>query len=141
VKRSHAIGLAALLVLLLGLWAARGSFGPRDREAGPDEPGDDVVARAMSQAPPVVDSTAIKMRWHDEVRGIEIDALNPEQHELFVRHANAGLCSCGFTLAGCKANDMTCEECGARLTALRDSILAGQLKTAKGIRARPEHGS
>jgi len=137
-KRSHAVGLVALAALALGLWAARGSFAPR---GGPPaaEPDDDVVARAMAGVTAPVDSAEIKSRWHDEVRGVDLEGLDAAQLELLVRFANARgcTCGCGYTLAGCKASDMSCEESGARLEALRDSIRAGQLRSATGIRERP----
>lgn len=86
-----------------------------------------------------VDSTAIKHRWLDEVRGVEIASLDPDQRALFVRFANARecTCGCGYTLAGCKASDMTCEVSGAALEALRDSIRTGKIVVARGIRERP----
>jgi len=142
-KRSLAIGLAALAVLALGLWAARGSFGPRGGPSSPPggaESGDDIVARAMEGVVAPVDSAEIKSRWQDEVRGVDLEGLDAAQLELLVRFANARgcTCGCGYTLAGCKASDMSCEESGARLEALRDSIRAGQVRSARGIRARPE---
>ena len=146
VKPSQIVALLAGLALALGVWAASRQSRPR---AGPDAgagapgkagSGDDVVAQAMRDVPGVVDSTAIKTRWHDEVRGIDLEALDATQLELLVRFANARMCTCGcgYTLAGCKASDMSCEESGARLTALRDSILAGQVRAAKGLRTRPD---
>ena len=90
-------------------------------------------------APAVVDSAELKTRWHDEVRGVDLAGLDGARRELFVRYANAGMCTCGcgYTLAGCKASDMSCEISGARLEALRDSIGAGWIRDAKGIRERP----
>ena len=139
-KPSQIVALLAGLALALGVWAATRQARP---PAGPDagvEPSDDVVAQAMRGVPAAVDSTAIKTRWHDEVRGIDLEALDAAQLELLVRFANARMCTCGcgYTLAGCKASDMSCEESGARLTALRDSILAGQVRGAKGLRVRPD---
>lgn len=86
-----------------------------------------------------VDSTAIKHRWVDEVRGVDVAALDPDQRVLFVRLANARecTCGCGYTLAGCKASDMTCEVSGAALEALRDSVITGKIVVARGIRERP----
>lgn len=88
---------------------------------------------------PAPDSTAIKNAWHDEVQGIDATLLTPKQHELFVRLANAERCTCGcgYTLAGCLASDMTCEISGASAAALLDSIRAGRITHARGVRERP----
>ena len=146
VKPSHFIALAAVAALGLGVWAASTRFRPPARPAAPvsgaatlPDPGADVVARAMEGVAAPVDSAEIKSRWHDEVRGVEIADLDPAQRELFVRYANAGRCTCGcgYTLAGCKASDMSCEESGARLETMLDSIRTGKLRSAKGIRERP----
>ena len=146
-NRSLLIGLAALIVLALGLGVAFRQFGPK-REAAPapaptamapntEEPGPGVVEEAMRSAP--VDSAEIKSRWQDEVRGIDVSGLDAKQQELFVRFANAEhcTCGCGYTLAGCKASDMSCEVSGGMLEALRDSIHSGKVRSARGIRARP----
>ena len=138
--------MAAVAALALGLWAASRQFRPPAQPAAPvpggatpGDPGADVVARAMQGIPTAVDSAEIKSRWQDEVRGVEIADLDPAQRELFVRYANAGRCTCGcgYTLAGCKASDMSCEESGARLEAMLDSIRTGKLRSTKGIRERP----
>jgi hypothetical protein len=91
---------------------------------------------------PAIDSTAIKQRWVNEVRGVDVSMLDPDMRTLFVRFANARQCTCGcgYTLAGCKASDMTCEVSGAALEALRDSIRLGRIVTARGIRERPRAG-
>ena len=107
-----------------------------------------MIGEALRQTPPVqeaqtpIDSTAFKQRWLDEVRGIDLTGLDAAQRERFLRFANAGRCTCGcgYTLAACRASDMTCEVSGARLEALRDSIRAGQLTRMRGIRARPPTG-
>ncbi len=133
-KRTQAIALAALLALGLGVWAAMVGFRGRARPADPD-----VVTRAMEAIPAPVDSAEIKSRWQEEVRGVDLAGLDGAQRELFVRFANAGSCTCGcgYTLAGCKASDMSCEVSGERLHALLDSIRAGHIRDAAGIRARP----
>lgn len=141
-KTSHLIAFAAVVALALGLWAASGRFRPlggRPATVPDGDPGADVVARAMEGVPAAVDSAEIKARWQDEVRGVELAGLDRAQRELFVRFANAGMCTCGcgYTLAGCKASDMSCEVSGARLEALLDSIRAGRIRSAKGIRERP----
>ena len=146
-NRTLVIGLAALLVLALGVGVALRQFGPR-RAAEPaatavapipEEPGPGVVEEAMRSAP--LDSTEIKSRWQDEVRGVDVSGLDVKQQELFLRFANAEhcTCGCGYTLAGCKASDMSCEVSGGMLEALRDSIRSGKVRSARGIRARPPH--
>ena len=144
-NRSLLIGLAALIALALGVGFAFRQFGPRREPAPapaavapvPGEPGPGVVEEAMRSAP--LDSAEIKSRWQDEVRGIDVSGLDAKQQELFVRFANAEhcTCGCGYTLAGCKASDMSCEVSGGMLEALRDSIRTGKVRSARGIRARP----
>lgn len=145
-KPSHFIAVAAIVVLALGLWVAAGQFRPSGDSTAPApgdaslaDPGTGVVERAMQGVPVVVDSAEIKARWQDEVRGVELDGLDEAQRELFVRFANAGMCTCGcgYTLAGCKASDMSCEASGARLDVMLDSIRTGKIRSAKGIRERP----
>jgi hypothetical protein len=152
--RSHWIALVALVVLAAGLGTAvwqwrppRESAVPRSTAGSPPgaEPGERVIEEALRQAPPVqgpqtpIDSTAFKQRWLDEVRGVDLAGLDSTRRVLFVRFANAGRCTCGcgYTLAACRASDMTCEVSGARLEALLDSIRAGHITRARGIRARP----
>jgi hypothetical protein len=105
---------------------------------------DQALGRTPSaQGPhPPLDSTAFKERWLDEVRGVDLAGLDSTQRDRFVRFANAGRCTCGcgYTLAACRASDMTCEVSGARLAALLDSIRAGHLTRTRGIRSRPRPG-
>ncbi|HKQ58427.1 MAG TPA: hypothetical protein VJY35_11220 [Candidatus Eisenbacteria bacterium] len=100
-----------------------------------------VIGQALEHAPPV-DSTEYKQRWIDEVRNVDLAGLDARRVEIFIRHANAQQCTCGcgYTLAGCRASDMTCDVSGARLEALRDSVRAGHITSARGIRARPRSG-
>ena len=152
--RAHWVALVALVLLAGGIvvavWQSRPARAPAFPQGaarpapGPD-PGEDVIGQAMRQVPPVkdaqtpIDSTAYKQRWLDEVRGIDVAGLSPAKLELFLRFANAGRCTCGcgFTLAGCRASDMTCDVSGPRLEALLDSIRLGRITSARGIRARP----
>ncbi|MEO5617257.1 MAG: hypothetical protein ABIS67_05770 [Candidatus Eisenbacteria bacterium] len=145
-KPSHFVALAAVLALALGLWAAAGQFRPRGKpaeshsDAAPlADPSADMVTRAMQGVAAVPDSAEIKARWQNEVRGVELAGLDDAQREMFVRFANAGRCTCGcgYTLAGCKASDMSCEVSGNRLEALLDSIRTGKIRSAKGLRERP----
>ena len=144
-NRSLVIGLAAVIVLALGIGVAMRQFAPkRDTVpppgppvAVPAEPGPGVVEEAMRSAP--LDSAEIKPRWQDEVRGVDVSGLDAKETDLFLRFANAEhcTCGCGYTLAGCKASDMSCEVSGGMLEALRDSIRSGKVRSARGIRARP----
>jgi hypothetical protein len=102
---------------------------------------DRLISRALGQVPPIVpDSTEIKTGWRDEVRGIDLAVFTPTQRELFVRYANAEpcTCGCGFTLAACRENDLTCPVSLPRVEGLRDSVLAGHITSARGLRERPQ---
>ena len=147
---SRLIGILVALALVLGLWAAFRTFPRRPAQAPAPapaptaaelaDPGSDVVARAMNEAPAVPeDSSAIKNRWYEEVRGADLGGLDAGQREIFLRFANAERCTCGcgYTLAGCKASDMSCEVSGGMIDALLDSIRAGRIRVARGVRARP----
>jgi hypothetical protein len=104
-----------------------------------DDPGatDRLVSRALAQIPP--DSTEIKTGWRDEVRGIDLGVFATKQREVFLRMANAEACTCGcgFTLAACRENDLTCPVSLPRVEALRDSVLAGHIRSVAGLRQRP----
>jgi hypothetical protein len=146
--RIHWVAIVAIAVLLAGIAIAwRQSQVPRVPDASSaapgalEEPSGPVVERALEQAAaaPPIDSTAYKQRWIDEVRGADLGGLNHRQQELFLRFANAEQCTCGcgYTLAGCRASDMTCDVSGPRIAALLDSVRAGQVASARGIRTRP----
>ena len=100
-----------------------------------------ITDRSIDQALAVagLDSIAYKSRWLDDVRGIDDSKLTDKQKEIFVRFANAERCTCGcgYTLAGCKASDMTCEVSGASLAALLDSVQTRRITSARGIRSKP----
>jgi len=108
-----------------------------DTAGGDSAAADRLVARALAQPGPI-DSTALKTGWRDDVRGIDLAAFTPKQRELFVRYANAEpcTCGCGFTLAACRAYDLTCPVSLPRVEALRDSVLAGLVTSAAGLRER-----
>ncbi|NOT35672.1 MAG: hypothetical protein HOP12_16145 [Candidatus Eisenbacteria bacterium] len=98
----------------------------------------DVVERALESVAPL-DSAALRARWVDEVKGLEVAMLTAPQHELLIRFANARACTCGcgFTLAGCRTYDPSCEISSPLVEALRDSIARGFLTHARGLRPRP----
>jgi hypothetical protein len=126
--------------------AARGAGGSAGTLSAADSAGSDAdieraLALARASAPPP-DSTAIKNAWHDEVRGVDLAGLNEAQRALLLRFANAERCTCGcgYTLAGCLASDMTCEISRGNVAALLDSIRAGHITSARGMRKRPSTG-
>ena len=134
----------AIAVLVLGVALAyQQSRVPRGPVPGapPEEPEGPVVEQALRQAAPT-DSTAYKQRWIDEVRGVDLAGLDTTRIELFLRFANAQQCTCGcgYTLAGCRESDMTCGVSGPRIQALLDSVRAGQIVHARGVRARRAGG-
>jgi hypothetical protein len=98
-----------------------------------------VIDRALAQIPALVDSAELKSRWQDEVRGVDVAALDPARREIFLRAANAQRCTCGcgFTLAACRAYDLTCPVSLPRVESLFDSVRAGRIKSAEGLRERP----
>jgi hypothetical protein len=143
------VATLALVVLLVGVGIAwRQSRVPRltGSSSAPGvtgtEPSGTVVEQALRQATPpdaAFDSTAFKQRWIDEVRGADLSGLDTAQREIFLRFANAEQCTCGcgYTLAGCRASDMTCDVSGPRIAALLDSVRDGSITSARGVRARP----
>lgn len=140
----RAVVLVALIVLAAGLavWlsAARP---PAPKAVTPGvsaEPDSGVIARALQNAEP--DSAAIKSRWIDELNGMDLSRLTPEKRTLFLRYANSERCTCGcgYTLAGCRQSDMDCNISGPHLAALLDSVRAGRIRSAAGLRQPPSRG-
>ena len=142
--RASWIALVAIAALVAGIAIAWQQARP-PRPAGPaalvDEPTEQAIDQALQQTAPI-DSAAFKQRWVDDVRGVDVSDLDAPRLELFLRRANAEQCTCGcgYTLAGCRASDMTCEVSGGRIQALLDSVRAGHITSARGIRARPRDG-
>ena len=152
-NRTLVIGLLALVVVIAGAFVAMRPFLKRSAPSKPpapptaeelNHPDSDVVARAMAGVPlaAVVDSSAFKSRWLDPVRGMDLTSLSATQREIFLRFANSEYCTCGcgYTLAGCRESDMSCEISGPRLDALMDSVRTGKIRSARGVRARPSGG-
>ena len=143
--RARWIALVAFAALVAGIgiaWQQSRPVRPVEPPVPGGQAGDRVIEQALEEAAPPIDSTAFKQRWLDEVRGADVSGLDARRLELFIRHANAGQCTCGcgYTLAGCRASDMTCDVSGGRIQALLDSIRAGHISSARGIRARPRDG-
>ena len=146
------VGLVVVVAVAGALWtvARLGAPTPKDMRApaldvGPDtltDAGDDVIEQALRQIPDA-DSSLIKSRWTEEIGGVDLSALSPDQLELVVRHANARRCTCGcgYTLAACRTYDPTCPKSGPIVEALRDSVLAGRIRDANGLRERPKRSA
>jgi hypothetical protein len=105
--------------------------------ATPDAPAGS-VQRALENAEP--DSSEIKIRWVEDVPGIDLAALTEPRREVFVRFVNARSCTCGcgYTLGACRNFDPTCEVSGPLVEALFDSVKAGRIeRVPAGLRERP----
>jgi len=141
------VGIVAAIIVLGALWSVtRQATRPPVPPLPPpstvpdtlESDGETLISRALGQIPE--DSTAIKMRWMDEIANVDLGGLSGDRLERFVRHANARRCTCGcgYTLAACRAYDPTCPVSGPILESLRDSILTGRVRNANGLRKRPE---
>lgn len=141
--RAPWIALAAFVALAFGLAIAwQQSRPPQPIPPIPlEEPTGAAIDEALRHVTPI-DSTAFKQRWLDEVRGVDVSDLGAGGRELFVGLANTEQCTCGcgYTLAGCRASDMTCEMSSGRVQALHDSIRAGHITRGRGTRKRPRDG-
>ena len=136
-------GLAALAgaVLLAGVlfaaWQWRNPGRPAEPPPSPADPvGEDVIRHALSQAGL---ESAEKSRWVDQVPGVELSELPPDDAERFLRFANAQRCTCdcGYTLAACRNFDSDCDVSLPRARALFDSVRRGLAGSARGLRERP----
>jgi hypothetical protein len=141
-RASHVIGGVAVVALLAGFAALavqwrRPAYDPLPAAVDTSEA---VVDEALGQIP--VDSTALKSEWRDDVAGIDVSGLDDEELARFVRFANAERCTCGcgYTLAACRVYDLTCPVSGPILDKLRDSVAAGLIRSAAGLRERPRPG-
>jgi hypothetical protein len=136
--RARWIALLAIAALIAGLataaWLARPVRSPGDGGA-PEGVFDPAASRESAAA----DSAEIRSRWVDEVPGFDLAGLDGARREIFVRFANAQRCTCGcgYTLAACRVYDATCEVSAPRVQALLDSVRAGHITSAEGIRERP----
>ena len=135
------ISILAALGLVAGLSAAWWYTRPPRRTPLPSASRttmpDDEIHTGLARAG--ADSAAIKLRWVDEIPDFDVSGLDPTKHEIFVRFANAERCTCGcgYTLAACRVYDATCEVSAPHVRALLDSVRAGRIWKAAGIRRRP----
>jgi hypothetical protein len=137
--------IAALAVVVLAAGLAIGFrqafvYRPRPQPplaTTPADTSETVIDEALDLIP--VDSTAFKSRWIDDVAELDLTVLSLEQHEIFLRFANAESCTCGcgYTLATCRINDPECPFSLPRLEALLDSVRTGKIRSADGLRERP----
>ena len=141
------IGFAAVAALIAGITVLYRPWPPERRPAGGALPrsadtSDAVVEQALGQIPVPVDSVALKSRWMDEVKGVDVAALDAGQRQIFLRFANAERCTCGcgYTLAACRTYDLTCPVSLPRVEKLRDSVRVGWIRSASGLRERPSAG-
>jgi hypothetical protein len=142
-ERGRVPWIAALVLLALaaGLGAAIAHWRVPRAHAPPEpaavDTSGDVVGRALEQA---ADSAAIRARWVDEINGLDLTGLDTAKREVFIRFANAERCTCGcgYTLAGCRAYDPTCEVSLPIVEALLDSVRRGLVRDTRGIRPRPK---
>lgn len=97
-------------------------------------PDDDVHRRALAHDPQ-------KSEWVDTIPGVDVSALSQQQLDAFLSSANTQRCTCGcgYTLAGCRVYDSSCQKSAKRVTALLDSVKTGRFRDAKGLRTRPAH--
>lgn len=134
--------LAAGLAVWASQWRRAQSAATPAPPAPPaiEEPADDVVARALALAG---DSTALKRQWVDDIRGVELGDLDPARRALAIRFANARSCTCGcgFTIAGCRSYDPTCEVSLPIAAALVDSVRRGTLRATPALREKPAPGA
>jgi hypothetical protein len=127
-----------LLVLAVGIglawrqWqAARSAGAPLDAEDDPL-----VTDTVVEQALGATSDSVLKTLWKDEVQGVDVTHLSEVQRTLFVKLANAQRCTCGcgYTLAGCRTYDPTCEVSLPRVEALLDSVRRGLVRDGRDTR-------
>jgi hypothetical protein len=143
------IAILASVLLLAGIaaavWSRRAAertqapqVSVSDREPTPegeaDIPDDETHRKALA-------SDKEKSKWVAVVPQLDVSGLSQKQLDLFLSAANTQRCTCGcgYTLAGCRVYDSSCEKSGPRVAALLDSVRAGQIRSAAGLRTAPAH--
>lgn len=136
------IGLLLLAIVVAAVgFAVHGALQPHAPKRPPmvaEPPGGEESDLARTQRLAAVDSSE-KTTWVDEIPELDVSMLTPARRELFIRFANAQSCTCGcgFTLAACRRYDSLCDVSLPRVERLRDSVAAGLLTRAHGLRQRP----
>jgi hypothetical protein len=135
------LGVAAAVLLAVVAVLPRRPAPDRPGARAPEapEPGGDVVARALDLAKS--DSTRLKEAWVDDIPDLELAALPAAAGATFLRLANGRRCDCGcgYTLAGCRRYDSTCDVSGPRARALFDSVRDGRITRADGFPPPPAY--
>jgi len=135
--------LALVLALAAGVVAAvaiRHSFSPPGGRPAPTTSeagtGDEVVARALEIAR---GDSLPQDAWVDDIPDLDLAALGAPGRTAFLRIANGRRCDCGcgYTLAGCRRFDPTCDVSGPRAQALYDSLRAGARLPVEGFPEAP----
>ena len=135
-----AAAAAALIALAAGVALTQWPHAPAVRKSATfvqPEGGEGAVQRAVRLA--AIDSTK-KNAWVDEVPGADLKPFSANQRQVFLAFANAERCTCGcgFTLGACRQYDSSCEVSLPRVQRLYDSVAAGLLTQARGVRQRPD---
>ena len=140
--RTHvgkAIAAVAVVALMVGLAVAFGPWtrprsNPRMDPGAPVDTGEGAIGRALSQTHD--DSLN---HWVSDIPGADLAGLDAREQRIFVRFANAERCTCGcgYTLAACRVYDDQCEVSGPRVATLLDSVRAGWILSAQGLRDEP----
>jgi hypothetical protein len=143
------IALLATVLLLAGIAAAVWSRRAAERAPAPQVSVSDRDPTPEGEADIPDDAThrkalagdKEKSKWVAVVPEVDVSGLSQKQLDLFLSAANTQRCTCGcgYTLAGCRVYDSTCEKSGPRVAALLDSVRAGQIRSAAGLRAAPAH--
>jgi hypothetical protein len=107
-------------------------------EPSVEDSDDTAVEQALRQLPGF-DEKVDKNRWVSKIPQLDVSDLTPARYDVFIRFANARRCTCGcgYTLAGCRIYDSSCEVSGPLVTALLDSVRRGLLVSAAGVREAP----
>jgi len=134
-KAIAALAIVALLVgvaVAFGPWTRRHSTAPDP--GAPADTSEGAIGRALGHTRD--DSLS---RWVSDIPGADLSGLDAREQRIFVRFANAERCTCGcgYTLAACRVYDDQCEVSGPRVTSLLDSVRAGWILSADGLRDEP----
>jgi len=144
------IAILATVALLAGIaaavWSRRAAERPATAPQVPVADGDPTPEGEADIPDDAVHRKALagdaeKSKWVAAIPQLDVSALSQQQLEVFLSAANTQRCTCGcgYTLAGCRVYDSSCEKSGPRVAALLDSVRAGQIRSAAGLRTAPAH--